>query len=42
MRALVYCGQPAYLLRPNIKVPIHTCIHVFKLDTKTTCPLRPF
>ena len=34
--------RPTCLLRPNIKVPIYTYIHVSKLDTKTTCPLRPF
>ena len=34
--------RPTCLLRPNIKVPIYTCIHDTKLDTKTTCPLRPF
>ena len=34
--------RPTCLLRPNMKVPIYTCIHVSKLDTKTTCPLRPF
>ena len=26
----------------SLKVPIFTCIHDTKLDTKTTCPLRPF
>ena len=34
--------RPTCLLRPNISVPIYTCIHDTKLDTKTTCPLRPF
>ena len=34
--------RPTCPLRPNIKVPIYTCIYDTKLDTKITCPLRKF